>query len=189
MCEVGTLTAIGISLAGTAIKVGAASAHGAAASQAARINAAQAQEQAAHAVTRAILPGMRATMRGGRTIAAQRVIYGASGVDPNVGSPVDVARETRLFSQLDEEVIRNNAALEARGFRTKSQAYYQQASYAEAEARNEILSSIIGGVGSAAMIGAKAWLDRPSVKGEDPNSLTFDDEEEALNVPGMLGET
>lgn len=161
MCEAATIASISIMLAGTALKASAAAAQGRAASEIAKLNAAQAEEQAATAVTRAILPGMRATMRGGRVIAAQRLAYSMSGVDVNVGSPTDVARDTRIISDLDEEVIRNNAELEARGFRTRAQAYYQQGANAEAEARNAILSSIIGGVGGAASVGAKAWLDRP----------------------------
>jgi hypothetical protein len=163
MCEVATLTAIavGTTVAGTAMKAGAAHAQGEAARFAAGINAAEANRQAADAIARSRLPGARVRARGGQVVAAQESAYSAAGVVVGTGSAADVEADTRIITDQEEEVVRNNAAREARGYQAKAQAFLQQGEYARSAAENAVAESIVGGVGSLAQIGVKGWLDRP----------------------------
>ncbi len=159
MCTPLIIGGIAIAGVGTALSASAAKGRGAYAKSIADRNARMAEIQAADSVSRALLPAVRARMRGGQVIGVEEAHYGASGVLVGVGSPGDVTLQTRIFSNLDEEVIRTNAALEAFGYRTKAQAYRQEGEYAEAQVKNEVFASVIGGVGRMLAIGAKGAMD------------------------------
>lgn len=53
-------------------------------------------------------------------IARQRVLFSNSGVDATVGTPVQVAAGSRMYSELDAEVTRNNARRKAFGYKETS---------------------------------------------------------------------
>jgi len=169
MCEIVTMTAIGVTLAGTAVQASAAASRGEAAQATARRAAGMAERQAADAIARADLPASRVRMRAGQFIGVQEAHFAASGVAVGVGSAGDVTQETRILSDQDEQVVRSDAAREAYGFRTKAQAYQQEGEIAKSEAKNAVLASVIGGVGKMAFIGAKGWLDLP--KEEAPEEV------------------
>jgi hypothetical protein len=57
-------------------------------------------------------------LAGGRAIGAQRAGQAASGIDPNSGTAADLQGDEAKFSALDAQMIRNNAAREAWGYRT-----------------------------------------------------------------------
>ena len=141
---------------------------GAAAKAVAYRNADVAERQAADAVARGIISGVRARMRGGQIVGTQMAHYAASGVLVDVGSPGDVTLRTRIITDEDEQIIRTNAAREAYGYTTQAQRYRQEGSYAESEAKQAVLESVIGGVGKMALLGAKSWLDMPSVDDTPP---------------------
>lgn len=164
MCEPVTIGAIVAAGVGMAVQASAASARGAAVREGAIRNAVVAERQAADAVARATLPGARMRMRGGQFVGVQEAHFGASGVLAGGGSAGDLTKETRIISDVDEEVIRNNAAREAFGFRTGAQRHQQEGAYAASEAENALRLSVIGGVGKMAMIGAKSWMDIPDTE-------------------------
>lgn len=159
MCEPLTIAAIGTSVIGMGMQASAISAHAADAAATSRRNAAEAERQAADAVQRGVIPEMRARMQGGRFIGEQIGHYSGTNVDVNIGSPKDVQASTRAISDMDEEVIRNNARREAYGYGTQAQRYQQEANFDEAEGKNALLASVIGGVGKLATIGAKSWME------------------------------
>lgn len=162
MCTPLLIGGIAMAGAGAAMQAHAAGQRAAATKAALYRDADVAERQAADAVSRGVVPGVRAAIRGGKVIGTQEAHYAASGVAVGTGSAGDVTAETRIVSSLDEEIIRNNAAREAYGYRTEAQHYRQQGENAEAEGKNAILASVIGGVGRMAMIGAKGWLEMPA---------------------------
>lgn len=155
------MSAVAVAGAGMFLQAKGAADRGAAAKATAYRNADVAQRQAADAIARGILPGVRARMRGGAVIGTQMAHFAASGALVDVGSSGDVTRQTRIITDEDEQVIRTNAAREAYGYTTQAQRYRQEGVYAEAEAKQAILESVIGGVGKMALLGAKGWLDMP----------------------------
>lgn len=54
-------------------------------------------------------------MEGSKVVAAQRVAFGASGVDATKGTPADLATSSQLMSELDAQTAINNAARGALG--------------------------------------------------------------------------
>jgi hypothetical protein len=60
----------------------------------------------------------KAAIRG--LIGSQRVIAGAAEIDLNSGSMADIQEETRLIGDDEERRIRNNAALQAWGFKVEA---------------------------------------------------------------------
>lgn len=89
-----------------------------------------------------------ARLHGGQKIGAQRAGYAASGVDVQSGSAVQVEGQTAAMTELDAQVIRNNAMREAWGYKTQAaQARFGaklsratgEAKYAEA-----VLSGVVG---------------------------------------------
>lgn len=67
--------------------------------------------------------GLRAAAAMGDTKAGE----GASGVDVNTGSSVDVRKSQRILSDTDAQTIRYNAASEARGFGIQADSQTAQA--------------------------------------------------------------
>jgi hypothetical protein len=149
-----------MSFVGTAQKVSAAQEKERDALATGERNALSQEESAAFAVARSALPGSRARMQGSQIAGEARTQVGATGVDVNVGSPQQLAAQTRVFSDLDEQIIRNNSMVEAYGYRVKANLFRQDAQERAAAARNEATAAIIGGV--AGVIGGplgKAAVD------------------------------
>lgn len=170
MCEPMTLAAISATMAAgsAAVGIGAAASHGAESAGVARRNSVTADEAAADAVARSSVAQMRTFARGSATVAAQRTELAAGGSDVNAGSAAAVQEDTRLLTQMDEDVIRNNAAREAWGYRVRGQQFQQEASYAERTAQNEELGSFIGGVGKI------AGILGPRIADSQPGTTRFD---------------
>ena len=66
---------------------------------------------------------------------------------------------TKVFSQQDEEIIRNNAMVAAYGYRTRANLTRQQGQQAESAGAIGTASALIGGFGTAVGIGGKALSD------------------------------
>lgn len=56
-----------------------------------------------------------------------RATYGASGVDENAGSPVDVLQASVMNASLDNQTIKYNARVKAFGFTNEAASYGTQA--------------------------------------------------------------
>lgn len=81
---------------------------------------------------------------------------GASGIDPNSGSAVDVRRSAASLAQMDAMTVRRNAILEAHGYDTQSASFKAQAGLDKMAAKNDIkagnlaaFSSLLGGASGA----------------------------------------
>lgn len=92
---------------------------------------------------------------------AIRAAVGASGLDPNAGSPVRLQRDTAMVGEEDALTIRANAARAAYGYQVQGLNYAAQASADEMAARNAAeggslgaFASILGGASSV----SDKWL-------------------------------
>lgn len=107
--------------------------------------------------TQATQYGMKAAQQRGQIIAAQ----GASGLDVNSGSNVDVQRSQKAITDIDMAQIRSNAAKTAFDYRTKATTDENQATLYTMAGENakeagdlNALGSIIGTAGSV----SSKWL-------------------------------
>jgi hypothetical protein len=101
------------------------------------IDADLAERQADDAIARGHEAELRAGRQGKQIIGAQRAAYAASGVDVSSGTPAAVEADTQALSELDALTIKNNAALEAWGYRVQAADYRTKAQMALAAGRNE----------------------------------------------------
>lgn len=124
----------------------------------ARGNATISDEAAGDAILRGQVAAQSALLRGGALAAKQKTAFAGSGVSVNSGSAVDVLSNTSLMSDLDAATITANASRDAWGYRTKADQFNQQANIDEAEGRNQLGSSILGGVVGAATYGTQTML-------------------------------
>lgn len=83
--------------------------------------------------------------RGNKLIGEQRAAAAASGVVVDSGSAGQLTEETDLMSTIDAERIKNNAALEAFGYRSQGINEVIQARAAQSAARIKQSNTLLGG--------------------------------------------
>lgn len=100
--------------------------------------------------------GLQEQIRQGREVAAVRsaqiAAFAASGIDTSSGSALDVVGDTNYFGLLDQQMIRENADRETRGFSLQAQNFNNEAG-AQRRARTnavvqtgfQLTSDILGG--------------------------------------------
>lgn len=163
----GTLTAIGAGTSLLGTLTGAAGARRQASAQ-----AAAAGYNAKIAAQNAALTGAEGEAKVGQSLASTRArigatlaSQGASGIDVNTGSNVDVRESEAKLGALDALTIRSNAAREAYGYSAQSQLDTAQAQNAQTAGQISSTASILGGVGSTASSLAK-YLAKNSTTGD-----------------------
>lgn len=116
--------------------------------------------------------------KGAQQLGAIKANQGASGLDVNSGSTVQVQQSQRQTTQLDTQQIRSNAAKTAYDFQTQSAEDVAQAGMYTAAASNANTAGDIGAltslVGGAASISSK-WLagTQSGMFGSNGGSYTF----------------
>jgi hypothetical protein len=78
-------------------------------------NAKMARQQAESIRQAGDLEAARHMIRVGALIEDQRAAFAAQGLDPNLGSAMDVQQDTHTLGLWDEAMIRHNAAMKAWG--------------------------------------------------------------------------
>lgn len=116
----------------------------------ARENAKLADRAASDAIARGTHEAGLARMAGTQTIGAQKVAYVASGFDPSVGTPANVAAQTRAISEMDALTAENNAAREAWGFKTQARRIREGAQTELEGLTMKQVSTALGGAGRLA---------------------------------------
>lgn len=164
------------SLGATALSgaVGAAGAikQGNAEASAAKYNAGVAETNAAQATQNALLASQAGSEQG--FISSQRTRsevgsilanQGASGVDVNSGSALDVRSSARELGELDALTVRSNATRQAYGYQTTATSEEGQAKLDKADATSDLTagyinsgSTLLGSAGTAATNFAKYQL-------------------------------
>jgi hypothetical protein len=132
-----TLVGLGFNLVGQAQE-------SAAARREALENKKLADAAAADAMARGYREAGLARAAGAQNVAAQTVAAAASGVDPTVGTPAQVAAGSAALSALDAATLENNAAREAWGFKTQGLAYGRAAERERAALPMRQMTSILG---------------------------------------------
>jgi hypothetical protein len=89
-------------------------------------------------------------------VGAIKAAFGASGVDPNSGSALNVQSSAAQLGELSALQIKSNAAQQAYGYEAQGQGYGEEQQLSELQAQEAPIagdisaaSSILGGAGSA----------------------------------------
>jgi hypothetical protein len=122
----------------------AAKAQAAASEQNARLAEFQSEDAIARGADNALRMRRQFSMLQGR----QRASAAASGIDPDSGSMLDIQKASAKEGEYDIAANSQNAAREAWGYEVQAVNYRNQASAANASARNAWVSGGVGAVGS-----------------------------------------
>lgn len=108
---------------------------------------AQADYAANDATARGAFDASRRAVAGRQMVGAQRAAAAASGIDANSGSAAQLQSDEAGMSAFDEQMIRNNAAREAWGYKAQS-TINSQAAKNEADAlKRDSYSTLLTGAG------------------------------------------
>jgi hypothetical protein len=151
---VSSVLGFGMNVAGSEIKRNAATAEYNDQYQASTNNVGVLSQAGADAVRRGEQQESASRMKYGAVRGQQAANYGASGVAVGSGSPVDTLANTDAMSAYDAAIIRNNAAREAWGYRSKAKEETRKRgqlgraySNMEAESQMGVVGSFIGSSG------------------------------------------
>lgn len=108
-----------------------------------------AEQQAQDAIARGQVAEERRRLQTRQQIGAQRAAYASQGVDVNVGTPVDTQTDTASIGELDAQMIRRNAQLEAWGYRTGAADVRARGDIAAEEGKMGAFQTILGGASRA----------------------------------------
>lgn len=140
----GVAAAAGVKMIGSAVQ-------GAASAESSKYNAAVAQQNADIAIQQGEASAQAQQRDSARKIGAMVAAYGASGVQGDAGSPLDVLADSVRMSTLDNLTIKYNAQLRAAGYTAQSQL----SNYAASSARTSSVLNMFGDVASGAADYAK----------------------------------
>lgn len=118
----------------------------------AKANIEIARQAGADAIARGAQEAAKKRMEAAQVIGRQRVAFGASGVDGSVGTPVELAASTRMFSELDARTIENNAFREAMGFKATEDKINRQTKANKTMAELDKWKTLLPGGGPAVSI-------------------------------------
>lgn len=120
-------------------------------------NAAIAKQNASFAAQEGTANTEAAAMQNRAKVGAITANQGASGVDVNSGSSIDVRSSAAELGELNALTVRSNAARQVYGYQTEGTNYQAQAGLDTAQAANAMpaaaigaTSTLLGGVGSSA---------------------------------------
>ena len=145
----------GVAMAGLALYQGWTQAEGAKAmgqyqNEMAKINSANAEMQADGAIKRGKEAAENYKKKVNSLVGTQKVGYAAGGVDVGYGSAQEIQDETREIGARDIATIKNNAFLEAMGYKAESQNALRRGRIAQLGAKNESANTLLTGGLSAA---------------------------------------
>lgn len=115
---------------------------------------------AADALARGRLEAGQVRTEASRLISRQRVALAAAGVDPGVGTALDVMADTRLMSELDALTVTNNAAREAWGYEMEAQGIRRQAEFERQAALGRVANTFLTGLGNT-------WAQRAEMEARE----------------------
>lgn len=131
-------------------------------------NAFNADRAAADAELRGEAEAGDRRIQGSEQIAEMRAAFGASGVDGSVGSAARAQVATRMVSEQDALIIRNNAAREAFGYRGKAMNLRRSARYRREGGEDAELGVLISGGGDTLEGGMRIGTRMSGLSSSDP---------------------
>jgi hypothetical protein len=141
--------AIALAVVGTALSAYGAYENGRARSNAAHYNADVAGRDAEIAIDQGNADAGIQARSASMQIGAAKAQYGASGVDVNSGSPLDVLQASATRATLDNLRIKYNARVKAYGLGNEQTAYNYQADAAHRAGNIGAASAILSGSSQA----------------------------------------
>lgn len=111
----------------------------------ARFESSLADLQSKDAIARGDFEAGQREQAGRRTIASERAGFAAGGIDASSGSAADVQASEAGISELDAQMIRNNAAREAWGYKAQAQLNSVAASNEADAERRQAFSTVLTG--------------------------------------------
>jgi hypothetical protein len=164
-----TAVAVGslaLGAAGTAMNaIGQANAGAASAAQAnyqaqlARNNQMIAEWNAQRALEQGRVSEQQQRFKTAQVIGAQRAALASQGGDVNSGSPLDIVGDSARAGEFDAQTIRNNAAMQAYGFRVQAANAGAQSDLYRQSAANT-MAALPFGIGSSLLGGASSLFDK-----------------------------
>jgi len=124
--------------------------------QQAETNAKIAERQAEDAISEGDQRANAIRRQASQIKGAQKAAFAGQGVNINAGSPLDIADETTVNSEIDMMTARNNAWREAWGYRVQANDINTQAGFQSLASRNEARQTMIAGGMSAINYGVQA---------------------------------
>ena len=109
------------------------------------INARNAELQAKDAISRGDSAAEEYAKKVNQTVGAQRTAFASQGVDIGYGSAKDIQRETYEIGARDTMTIKNNAFLEAMGYKSQAAEMSRAGRMAQMGARSEAASTLLAG--------------------------------------------
>lgn len=111
----------------------------------ANMNAKLAGQQARDAEARGNIAEQTHLQKVRQMLGAQRARLGASGIEVNSGTALDLTTDTARMGAMDALTIRNNAAREAWGYRVQGVNYKAQGELAAAQGTNQAMGTLLTG--------------------------------------------
>lgn len=140
-------------LAGSSLEAGGQLAAGDAATQASRFNRNILFQQGKQALERGRFESGQIARRGEAVAGAQRAGFAAAGVDPTVGSALELQAQTGEITAEDMAQARHNALLEAWGYRTQATLERFNAKQERRASRFQAFGTLLGGAKDAGVFG------------------------------------
>lgn len=120
-------------------------------------NARYARMAADDAIKRGDLDASKIHKETKRVVGSQRAAFAAQGIDVGVGSALDVQEDTKLTGELDRIKTKNNAYMEAFGYKIQASQDSLSGKLAKIQGDTTAKSSLITGGVNAARAGFDAF--------------------------------
>lgn len=134
----------------------------------AKANQVIAERNAEQAVQRGLIDAQSQDLRNRAQLGSIAAVQGASGLDINTGSNLQVRESAAQLGRLDTETVMSNAQREAYAHKTEAMNFANQAKLAKAAGRNALIGGFIGGAANLA-------------SGIKPGDLTFMSESSSIS--------
>lgn len=157
MCEPTAIAMIATTVIATAYQANVQRQEGKANADIAENNARLAQADADATNAMATRESEQQAWRTRALIGQQRAAIAGNNLDPVLGTPAEIMGETAMFGEVDQQTIRQNAARNAWGFNAQAQNFRTQGQLSRWSGNAQATGSILGGLASAASMGAGAW--------------------------------
>lgn len=146
---------MGLMAAGTTFSAVSSYYQGKWAKQLAEYNAKVARMQGQIALERGVEAEKRQRMVGSQVMGTQRAAYAGQNVLLDDGTAMEAAGQSAYFGEIDALTVRNNAALEAWGYKQSALNSSIQGQMAYAQGISNAIGTILGGAGQMASASAK----------------------------------
>jgi hypothetical protein len=113
-------------------------------------NARLAADDAANAMAMGDRESEQQTWRTRAILGQQRAAVAAQGIDPTMGTPLELLGETAMFGEVDQQTIRLNAARNAWGFRAQETNIRNQSALDRYTTKQKGNATILSGLSSMA---------------------------------------